>query len=107
MVEGRCGSSSAPVVALGIHCLSILAGHVPSNQVAVVVGTVLATLTVPGTALVALDTALTDTGSVVLDTALVNTGLVALGPERIAQTDIGDSSLFSASAELKPMPCHQ
>ena len=56
VVEGRYGSSSAPVVAPSIQCLSILAGHVPGNQVVVVVGAVLVALTVPGTALVALDT---------------------------------------------------
>ena len=53
-VEGRCGSSSAPVVAPGMHYLSILAGHVSGSQVAVVVGAVLAALIVPSTALVAL-----------------------------------------------------
>ena len=61
----------------------------------VVVGAVLATLTVLGTALVGSDTALDDTGS------------VALGLEVSAQTGIGDSSLLSASIELRPVPCHQ
>ena len=65
LVEGRYGSSFAPAVAPGIYCLSILAGHVPNNQEAVIVGTtgiapvvgaVLAALTVPGTTLIALDT---------------------------------------------------
>ena len=60
MVEGRYGSSSAPAVASGIHCLSILVGHVLGNQEAVVVGAVLAAPIVPGTALVALGTALAD-----------------------------------------------
>ena len=31
VVEGRYGSSSAPVVAPGMRYLSILAGHVPGN----------------------------------------------------------------------------
>ena len=101
MVEGRYCSSSTPVVhTSGMHRLSILAGHVLSNQVVVVVGAVLATLTVLGTTLVALDTDMV--GSV---TALVDTGLVALGPEMIAQTGIGDSSLLSPSAELRFVLC--
>ena len=86
-VEGRYGSSSTLAVAPGIHCLSILAGHVPGNQVAVVVGTILAALTVPSTALVALDTDMV--GS---DTALA---------------DIGGFFAPSASVELKLVPCHQ
>ena len=95
MVEGRYGSSSAPAVAPGIHCLSIHAGHVPGNQVAVVVGAVLAALTVASTALVGSDTALADTRS------------VSLGPELSAQTGIGDSSLLSAFVELRPVLFHQ
>ena len=95
VVEGRCGSSSAHVVAPGIHCLSILARHVPGNQVTVVVGAIVAALTAPGTMLVSSDTALADIGS------------VALGPEVSAQTGIGDSSLLSASIELRLVPCHQ
>ena len=62
VVEGRYGSSSAP----GMHYLSILAGHAPGSQVAVVVVAVLAALTAPGIALVGLGTALADTGSVAL-----------------------------------------
>ena len=53
-VEGRCGSSSAPAVAPGMHCSSILAGHALGSQVAVVVDAVLAALTAPGTVPVAL-----------------------------------------------------
>ena len=92
VVEGRCGSFSALVVALSIHCLSILAGHVPGSQVAVVVGIVLAALTIPGTTLIALDTDLV--GS---DTAL------GLG----TQAGIGGFFALFASTELKLMPCHQ
>ena len=95
LVEGHYGSSSAPTVARGIHRLSILVGHVPGNQVAAVVGAVQAALSVLGTALVGSDTARADTGS------------VALGPEVSAQTGIGDSSLISASVELRPVLCHQ
>ena len=58
--EERCDSPSAPVVAPGVHCPSILAGHVLGNQEAVVVGAALAALTVPGTAQVGLDTAPVD-----------------------------------------------
>ena len=83
LVEGRCGSSSAPAIAPGMHYLSILAGHVLSSQVAVVVDAVLAALTAPDTV------------------------LVALGTETIAQTDIGGFFAPSASAELKLGPCHQ
>ena len=54
VVEGRRGSSLALDVALGMHYLSILAGHVPGNQVAVVVDAVLTALTAFGTVLVAL-----------------------------------------------------
>ena len=53
-VEGRCGSSSAPTVAPGMHCSSILAGHVPGRQVATIVGAVPA-----------------DTGSVVLGLEMI------------------------------------
>ena len=84
--EGRCDSSSAPVVAP-----SIFAGHVLDNQVAVVVGAALTALTAPGTVLIGSGTALADTGS------------VALWPGVIAQTGIGPS----ASAGLRPVPCHQ
>ena len=73
-MEERCGSSSAPAVAPGMHCSSILAGHVLGSQVAAVVGAVLAALTAPGIV------------------------LVALGPETIAQIDIGD--FFAPSAML-------
>ena len=75
MEEGRCDSSSAPVVAPGIFT-----GHVLDNQVAVVVGVALTALTAPGTVLVG------------LGTALVDTGLVALWPGMIAQTGIGPSA---------------
>ena len=92
VVEGRYCSSSVPAAAPGIQCLSILAGHVPGNQVAVVVGDVLVALTIPGTALVALDIDMV--GS---DTAL------GLG----TQAGIRDFFAPSASTELKPMPCHQ
>ena len=51
VVEGHYSSSSAPAAAPSIHCLSILAGHVLSNQVAIVVGTDMAALTVPSVAL--------------------------------------------------------
>ena len=82
-MEGRCGSSYAPAIAPGIHCLSTLVGHVPSSQVVVVVDAVLAALTALGTV------------------------LVALGPEMIAQTDIGGFFAPFASTELKLGPCHQ
>ena len=71
--------------------LVCIAGHVPGNQEAVVVGAALAALTVLGTALIGSSTALADTGS------------VALWPGVIAQTGIGPS----ASAGLRPVPCYQ
>ena len=83
VVEGRRGSSSALVVAPGMHYSSILAGHVPGSQVAVVVDAVLAALTAPSTV------------------------LVVLRPETISQTDIGGFFAPSASAELKLGPCDQ
>ena len=83
LVEGHCGTSSALAVAPSMHYLSILAGHVPSSQVAVVVDATLAALIAPSTV------------------------LVAFGPETIAQTDIGGFVAPSASAELKLGPCHQ
>ena len=91
MVEGCCGSSSAPAITPGIHCLSILAGHVPGNQEAIA-GAVLAALTVPGTTLVALDTNMVGPD-------------IALG----LGTQAGIRGFFAlfASTELKPMPCHQ
>ena len=82
LVEGRYGSSPAPAVAPGMHCSSVLAGHVLSNQVAVVVGVVLAALTVPGTALVGSNIAL------------------GLG----TQVGIGGFFAPSTSAELKLVP---
>ena len=84
--EGRCDRSSTPMVAPGI-----IAGHVLDNEVVVVVGVALTALTAPGTVLVGSGTALADTGS------------VALWPGVIAQTGIGPS----ASAGLRPVPCHQ
>ena len=82
LMEGRHGSSPALAVAPGMHYLSILAGHVLDSQVAVVVDAVLAALTALGTV------------------------LVALGPEMIAQTDIGGFFAPSAFVELKLGPCH-
>ena len=82
-MEGHCGSSSAPVVALGMHYLSILARHVSGSQVAIIVDAVLAPLTASGTV------------------------LVAPRPETIVQTDIGGFFASSASTELKLGSCHQ
>ena len=102
VVEGHYCSSSASAVAPSIHCLSILAGHVPGNQEAVVVGTV----GITPVGLVDSELAALGTDMVGSDTALADTGSVALGPEMIAQTGIGGFFAPSAFAELKPMPCH-
>ena len=83
VVRGRCGRSSALAVAPGMHYLSILAGHVSGSQVVVVVDAVFVALTVSSTV------------------------LVALGPETIAQTDIGGFFAPSTSTELKLGPCDQ
>ena len=80
VVEGRYGSSSAPVVAPGMYYLSILAEHVPGNQEAVVVGAALATLAVPGTTLVALDTALVDFWPKMIGGSLAPSAFVELRP---------------------------
>ena len=101
VVERRYCSSSAPVVTLGIHCLSILAGHVPGNQEAIVVGTVGIGPLGP------VDFELVAFGTDMVDTTLADTGSVALGPEMSAQSGIGDSSLLSASVESRFVPCHQ
>ena len=85
MVEGPGGSSPTFVVAPGVHCPSILAGHVPGNQEAVVVGAALAALTVPGTTQVGLDTAPVD-----------------FWPKKI-----GGSLAPSAFVELRPGQCRQ
>ena len=97
VVEGHCCNSSIPAVAPGIHCLSILAGHVPDNQEAVVVGTtgiapvvgvLLAALTIPGTALVSLDT----------DTP---TGIELAAPTSDPLTCIARGLLLAPSFELQ------
>ena len=43
-MEGRCGSSSTPAVAPGMHYLSILAEHVPGSQVVAIVDAALTAL---------------------------------------------------------------